>query len=80
MGGEVPAAGRPTCSADGEGGGEGGRLVESSTAEGEKRERERGREMAEGRGRRRDMDGGGVRKEALMRHDWWRKIPASSGI
>lgn len=39
MGGEVPAAGRPTCSADGEGGGEGGRLVESSTAEGEKRER-----------------------------------------
>lgn len=44
MGGEVPAAGRPTCSADGEGGGEGGRLVESSTAEGEKRKTGRERE------------------------------------
>lgn len=50
MGGEIPAAGRPTCSADGEGGGEGGRLVESSTAEGEKRERERAGDGRGGKG------------------------------
>lgn len=58
MGGKVPAAGRPTCSADGEGGGEGGRLVESSTAEGEKRERE-----GDGRGGREETGHGWGRVE-----------------
>lgn len=36
----VPCATGPICSADGEGGGEGGKLAESSTAKGE-REREK---------------------------------------
>ena len=43
----VPCATGPICSADGEGGGEGGKLAESSTAKGEReidRERERERE------------------------------------
>ena len=39
----VPCATGPICSADGEGGGEGGKLAESSTAKGE-RQRDRERE------------------------------------
>lgn len=49
----VPCATGPICSADGEGGGEGGKLAESSTAKGE-RERERERQTTTGR---QDMDG-----------------------
>lgn len=47
----VPAATGPTCSADGEGGGEGGKLAESSTAKGEtEREKETaGRQDVDGR-------------------------------
>lgn len=45
----VPGATGPVCSADGEGGGEGGKLAESSTAKG-KRERETaGRQDVDGR-------------------------------
>ena len=40
----VPCATGPICSADGEGGGEGGKLAESSTAKGRERERERERD------------------------------------
>lgn len=43
----VPCATGPICSADGEGGGDGGKLAESSTAKGE-RERERGKDTHTG--------------------------------
>lgn len=49
----VPCATGPICSADGEGGGEGGKLAESSTAKGEKeREREGQRDRHRERQRR----------------------------
>ena len=57
-GGDVPCATGPICSADGEGGGEGGKLAESSTVKGEK-DREKERE----RPGRQDVDG---RKDTML--------------
>lgn len=65
----VPGATGPVCSADGDGGGEGGRLAESSTAKGE---RERERET------RKTGHGWEVGHSNAHRVCLWRKIPCSS--
>lgn len=70
----VPCATGPTCSADGEGGGEGGKLAESSTAKGE---RERARERGGQRDRHRERQTWMGRKDTDGR---WVQIPCSSGI
>lgn len=60
----VPAATGPACSVDGEGGGEGGKLAESSTAKGE-REKERQQEDKTWMGGRTQQCSQGVFMEAL---------------